>query len=417
MTPPAGARSGRASAASFGGSVARGHRGSSAGPGAAAADLPASVAAAVDAPRPGAGFAAPDRVGLVGCVKRKLGHAAPAAELHVSPLFVGRRSFVECSCGRWLVLSALHGVVRPETVLEPYDVTLNNASRAERRLWAAKVLRQLDEELGSCAGLIFEIHAGANYTDFGLVSGLRSRGATIEQPVAGLRMGEQLAFYAGAGVVTPGAPAVEKSASSAPVVVASIAPQWEERDAWSAIFDLEESPTLVRACDWPADLTCLDRPGLYAWWVDEAGAADLSRGRGYELVAGRIYAGQAGATNWPSGKVGDNTRGKRIGQMHLGGKVRMSTFRWTLAAILFDRLGVQIKASMVMTPSSEQALTAWMHGHLSIADHPHDDRDSLDGLEQELLGLLDPPLNLRHMVPTPARQHLTELRRRISRDA
>jgi hypothetical protein len=349
-------------------------------------------------------------------VKKKSEHAAPAADLYVSPLFRGRRAYVEQSCERWLLLSALHGVVRPDVVLEPYDVTLNDASRAGRRSWAARALQQLDLEFRSYDGLTFEIHAGANYTDYGLMSGLRSRGATVEQPVAGLRMGEQLAFYAGAGVVPPGAPAVEQSASSVSVVPASIAPQWEERDAWSAIFDLDESPTLVRACDWPADLTCLDRPGLYAWWVDEAGAADLSRGLGHELVAGRIYAGQAGATNWPSGKVGDNTLRKRIGQMHLGGKVRMSTFRWTLAAILFDHLGVQVKATMVMTPSSEQALTEWMHRHLSIAVHPHDDRDSLDGLEQELLGLLDPPLNLRHMVPTPARQHLTELRRRISRD-
>jgi hypothetical protein len=55
--------------------------------------------------------------------------------------------------------------------------------------------------------------------------------------------------------------------------------------------------------------------------------------------------------------------------------------------------------------------------HLSVAVRPHDDRDSLEGLEQQLLELFDPPLNLRHMAPTPLRQRLTELRRRISRDA
>ena len=203
-------------------------------------------------------------------MKSKLAHAAPAAELYVSPLFRGRRAYVERSCGRWLVLSALHGVVRPDAVLEPYDVTLNDASRAERRVLGAEVLRQLDDELGSCAGLTFEIHAGANYTDFGLVSGLRSRGATVEQPVAGLSMGQQLAFYAAAGFVQPGAPAVEKTAR--------VRPSWPpalRRSGRSATPGVR-SPTSMsplrwcRACDWPADLTCLDRPGLYAWWVDEA---------------------------------------------------------------------------------------------------------------------------------------------------
>ncbi len=75
----------------------------------------------------------------------------------------------------------------------------------------------------------------------------------------------------------------------------------------------------------------------------------------------------------------------------------MSTFRWTLASILFDQLEVQVQASMLITPSSEQALTEWMREHLSVAVHPHDDRDSLAGLEHAILETLDPPLNLDHM--------------------
>ena len=53
----------------------------------------------------------------------------------------------------------------------------------------------------------------------------------------------------------------------------------------------------------------LDRPGLFAFWVDDAGAADLSRGLDLPLEAGRIYAGQAGATKWPSGRAVDDTLG------------------------------------------------------------------------------------------------------------
>ena len=215
----------------------------------------------------------------------------------------------------------------------------------------------------------------------------------------------------------PDPPAAKEIDVSTPVVTTSSAPHWEERDAWGAIADLDEYPTLVRACDWPAGLTGLDRPGLYAWWVDDEGAADLAAGLGTELAGGRIYAGQAGATRWPSGTPTSNTLGKRIGQMHLGGKVRMSTFRWTLAAILFERLEVQVRAPMVIAPSSEEALSEWMGRHLSVAVHAHDDRGSLEGLEEQLLALFDPPLNLRHMQPTPLRERLTELRRRISRDA
>jgi GIY-YIG catalytic domain len=198
--------------------------------------------------------------------------------------------------------------------------------------------------------------------------------------------------------------------------VSGVGPQWEERDAWSALADLDESPQLVPARDWPAGLGGLDRAGLYAWWVDEAGAADLSSGLGLTVASGRIYAGQAGATKWPSGRAGDDTLGKRIGQMDLGGRVRMSTFRWTLAAVLFDLLDMQVRASMLITPPSEQVLTEWMRERLSIAVHPHDDRDTLGGLEHAILEHLDPPLNLGHLPPTQVRERLTELRRRISRE-
>ena len=195
-----------------------------------------------------------------------------------------------------------------------------------------------------------------------------------------------------------------------------VAHQWQERDAWTALDDLDVSPTLVPARDWPADLTCLDQPGLYAWWVDEAGAADLSRGRGLTIEPGRIFAGQAGATKWPSGRADDDTLGKRIGQTHLDGRVRSSTFRWTLASILFDQLEMQGQASMLITASSERALSEWMREHLSVAVHPHDDRDSLGGLERAILARLDPPLNLDGMPATDVRTRITELRRRISRE-
>jgi len=210
-----------------------------------------------------------------------------------------------------------------------------------------------------------------------------------------------------------------RPAGAAGDVAPSAPPQWRERDAWTALDDLDVTPALVPAGEWPAGVTCLDRPGLYAWSVDEAGAADLSRGLGAGLTVapGRIHAGQAGATKWPSGRPGADTLGERIGRVHLGGKVRMSTLRWTLAAILFDRLELQGQAAMLVTPGSEQALTAWMREHLAVAVHPHDDRDTLAGLEHAILDRLDPPLNVSGLSPTPVRERIAVLRRRISREA
>ena len=218
---------------------------------------------------------------------------------------------------------------------------------------------------------------------------------------------------------TDDAPVVPEGASTEP-------PQWQERDAWTALDDLDVSPALVPAGEWPdglaeAGVTCLDRPGLYAWWVDEAGAADLTRGlapgRDLTVEAGRIDLGQAGATKWPSGRSNDDTLGRRIGEVHLGGRVRMSTFRWTLASILFDQLELRGQAAMLINAPSEQAVSEWMRAHLSVALHPHDDRDTLGGLEQALLERLDQPLHLTHLQPSHIRARVADLRRRISREA
>jgi hypothetical protein len=133
-----------------------------------------------------------------------------------------------------------------------------------------------------------------------------------------------------------------------PVDDAPLLPQWEERDAWTALDDLDVSPTLVPASEWPAGAQGLDGPGLFAFWVDEAGAADLSKGLELTLEAGRVYLGQAGATRWPSGRVNKDTLGDRIARTHLTGKIRSSTIRLTLAGILFAQLELVVQASALL---------------------------------------------------------------------
>jgi hypothetical protein len=143
----------------------------------------------------GLGYTEFMQVGLVGCVKKKAGTARAAEDLYTSTLFKDRRRYVERTCRRWFILSARHGLVDPATVLEPYDETLTSASRAARRTWSAGVLDQLAGQLGDLGVHSFEIHAGAAYRDFGLVSGLRAAGASVEIVGEGLPIGKLLSFY------------------------------------------------------------------------------------------------------------------------------------------------------------------------------------------------------------------------------
>lgn len=52
-------------------------------------------------------------------------------------------------------------------------------------------------------------------------------------------------------------------------------------------------PARLRASSDPS----LDHPGLYAWWVDPAGAAHLQEGLGEPVTAGLIYRTDAPELN------------------------------------------------------------------------------------------------------------------------
>lgn len=135
------------------------------------------------------------RIGLVGCVKGKAATPAPASELYTSALFQGRRAYVERTCDAWYVLSAKHGLVKPDRILKPYEQTLKSASPDERRDWSRRVVQDLQQRVGPLNGIAAEIHAGNEYRACGLVEGLIAEGATVEVPATGLPFGKQLAFY------------------------------------------------------------------------------------------------------------------------------------------------------------------------------------------------------------------------------
>ncbi|MDQ3812222.1 MAG: hypothetical protein M3336_18225, partial [Chloroflexota bacterium] len=79
-----------------------------------------------------------DRVSLDSASAERDSHKAdrplPARELYVSPLFRAARAYPERCYGpdHWLILSARHRLVDPETVLAPYDLSLRQLMAAER---------------------------------------------------------------------------------------------------------------------------------------------------------------------------------------------------------------------------------------------------------------------------------------------
>lgn len=133
-------------------------------------------------------------IALIGCVKTKLDHPAAARDLYVSPLFTRRRAYAERHARRYYILSAEHGLVPPETLLAPYDTALAEQSNDYQRAWGQWVAAKLKRSEGQVHDRVIEIHAGDEYAQ-AITLLLTQAGAMVRRPLAGLPLGEQLAWY------------------------------------------------------------------------------------------------------------------------------------------------------------------------------------------------------------------------------
>lgn len=103
------------------------------------------------------------RLILIACTKRKALVAAAARELYwPSQLFRLSWRQAQLDDGQVAILSAKHGLVLPDDVIEPYNKTLKEMTTEERVAWAEGIRAQFTTRFGgSIAEVVFL--AGSDY--------------------------------------------------------------------------------------------------------------------------------------------------------------------------------------------------------------------------------------------------------------
>jgi len=96
-------------------------------------------------------------------------------------------AYAERAGVRWFILSAQHGSVSPDEVLEPYELRLSRTSWECRREWGQQIVNQLADAIGPIEGRTIEVHASSAYTD-AIRDGLRAAGAEVVEPLEGLAL-------------------------------------------------------------------------------------------------------------------------------------------------------------------------------------------------------------------------------------
>ena len=184
----------------------------------------------------------------------------------------------------------------------------------------------------------------------------------------------------------------------------------QQQDVWAMIERLAD-PAKAEPCrGFPADPGRAAAPGVYAFHADDYACELLG-----DALAGRpstLYADQAGSSPRRNYVATGATLASAIARTHLRGSTMASSFRRSLAALLWDDLDLRCAGPKRLEPESNARLTAWMLAHLHVATGVVHDVASLWLISEYISHRLDPPFNLDGYTNSRGREHLRELRAR-----
>lgn len=323
----------------------------------------------------------PDVV-LVGGVGDRVNVPAPAKEVYRSARFQSARRRAEATGMEWFVLSAELGLMAPGEWMSPDSRTLADMDTGYHITWAGWVAARLESLVGALEGRTIEIDAPTEHLG-PLFADLQARGAVV-RPVG---------------------------ADCAPAEARDDPPAGGAGTS-DAVLELEPVARISGHLTDPAQLTPADDvsalpdlPGLYAWWVDAAGARDLNRSLMLPISSGLVFVGQIGGSTWRPAADQVLTLREHLQRTQLQGRSRASAFRLTLATVLHDGIG--------MRTLDDAKLTAWMLQHLSVAVWPMEQAARLRELERQVTQRLNPALNVDHVPSSEVRVRLSQLRRAL----
>lgn len=130
-------------------------------------------------------------IGLIACTKSKSTNRSPAALLYQSPLFRKSLLYSLSHTDRTYILSAKHGVLRLDDVIDPYEVSMKHLNSVQRAEWADKVALSLTELIKSTDKVY--LLAGLDYSR-PLLSTLRKIGCKVISPLSGKSLGHRISW-------------------------------------------------------------------------------------------------------------------------------------------------------------------------------------------------------------------------------
>ena len=129
------------------------------------------------------------KIGIVSCSKRKLNKICKAEELYsASALFRYALSYCKKHYDRTYILSTKYGLIETSKVISPYELTVKNFNKVEKKLWYDEVISEINNSTTEFDTIYF--HCGKEYYK-GILDKLKAK----YKIVLICSIGKRLQFY------------------------------------------------------------------------------------------------------------------------------------------------------------------------------------------------------------------------------
>ncbi|GGL42475.1 DUF6884 domain-containing protein [Sporolactobacillus putidus] len=134
-----------------------------------------------------------EKIGLLATARKKSHGPAPVTDFYKSSLFIKSLHYARQAYDRFYFYNARDGLLFPDKIMEPYDVSIRTFPQPEKVEWGKRVIHMLNdyEDLDSVS--LF-LHGGRIYRNY-LEPELNRLGIAFTVPLEGMSIGKQLQWY------------------------------------------------------------------------------------------------------------------------------------------------------------------------------------------------------------------------------
>lgn len=124
-------------------------------------------------------------IGVIACSNTKAKARCPAREMYQGALFKKSVAYIERLRIPWFIISAKYGLMKPDQIILPYELKIQDMSEAEKDHLGRKVNEELKKYLKKDEVVL--ALAGFDYMIF-------ARDIPVLMPMIGLRIGKRLGW-------------------------------------------------------------------------------------------------------------------------------------------------------------------------------------------------------------------------------